>query len=365
MAANSLVTRRWTLMFWLALLAFLLVAIHLLSGILLPFVAAFGIAYLLAPLVDRLERARLSRTLATLVVLLLFVLALALMVMLILPLIEVEVSQLSRLAPTALDQGRQQVQQLMKMAQERLSTEDAARLRDMAGSWSSAALGWAAKLAEEILSSGMALANLLSLIFITPLVAFYLLRDWDKVVSHLESWVPRRHVGTVRREMAEINATLSGFLRGQTMVGLILAIYYAVALSVAGTNFAIVIGVLIGILSFIPMVGAAIGLVLALGITLVQTPTWIAAATVAAIFAVGQTAESSILSPKLVGGRVNLHPVWVIFALLAFGKLFGFLGVLLALPAAAVTGVVVRFGMSRYLASAFYDGGTRPRGRRG
>ncbi len=365
MATNSLANRRWTLMFWLALLVFLLLAIHLLSGILLPFVAAFGIAYFLAPLVDRVQQARLSRTLATLVVLLLFLLVLALVVMLILPLIEAQVSELSRLAPTAMDQGRQQIQQLFQMVQQKLSPEDAARLRDMAGSLSSAVLGWAAKLAEEILTSGVALANLLSLIFITPLVAFYLLRDWDGVVSHLESWVPRRHVATVRKEMAEINATLSGFVRGQTLVGLILAAYYAAALSLAGTNFAIVIGVLIGILSFIPVVGVAIGLVLAMGITLVQTPTWTAAGIMVAVFAVGQVAENSFLSPKLVGGRVNLHPVWVIFALLAFGKLFGFLGVLLALPAAAVTGVMVRFGMSRYLASAFYDGGTRPRGRRG
>jgi len=365
MATNALIGRRWAVMFWLTVLAFLLLALHLLSGILLPFVAGFGIAYFLAPLVDRLEQARLKRTPATLVVLLLFLLALALVVMLILPLIEAQVSELSRLAPTAMDQGRRQVQQLLTMAQERLSPEDAARLRDMAGSLSAAALGWAAKLAEEILTSGVALANLLSLIFITPLVAFYLLRDWDGVVSRLESWVPRRHVATVRKEMAEINATLSGFMRGQTLIGLILAVYYAAALSVAGTNFAIVIGMLIGILSFIPMVGVAIGLVLAMGITLVQTPTWTAAAIVVAIFAVGQVAENSFLTPKLVGGRVNLHPVWVIFALLAFGKLFGFLGVLLAVPAAAVTGVMVRFGMSRYLASVFYDGGTRPRGRRG
>jgi predicted PurR-regulated permease PerM len=365
MKTNPLTNRGWALLFWLALLAFLLLAIHLLSGILLPFVAAFFIAYFLAPLVDRLETWRLSRTLATLVVLLLFLLVLALVVMLILPLIEAQVSELSQLAPTAMDQGRQQIQQLLKLAQERLSPEDAARLRDMAGSLSSAALGWAVKLAEEILTSGVALANLLSLIFITPLVAFYLLRDWDSVVSHLESWVPRRHTATVRKQMAEINKTLSGFMHGQTLMGLILAIYYAVALSVAGTNFAIVIGILIGILSFIPVFGVAIGLVLAMGLTLVQTPTWTAAGIVAAIFAVGQVAENSFLSPKLIGGRVNLHPVWVIFALLAFGKVFGLLGVLLALPAAAVTGVMVRFGMSRYLASAFYDGGTRPRRRRG
>jgi predicted PurR-regulated permease PerM len=365
MKANPKIDRRWVALFWLAVLGFLLLALHLLSGILLPFVAAFAIAYFLAPLVDRLEQWRLSRTLATAVVLLLFLLALALVVMLILPLIESQVTELSQRAPAAMEQGRQQVQQLLQMAQAKLSPEDAARLRDMAGSWASAALGWAAKLAEEILTSGVALANLLSLIFITPLVAFYLLRDWDSVVAQLESWVPRRHTATVRQQMAAINATLSGFVRGQTLIGLILAVYYAAALSIAGTNFAIVIGLLIGILSFIPVVGVVIGLVLAMGITLVQTPTWAAAGIVAVIFAVGQVAENSFLSPKLIGDRVNLHPVWVIFALLAFGRLFGFLGVLLAVPAAAVIGVMVRFGMSRYFASGFYDSGSPRGGKRG
>ncbi len=238
MAANSLVTRRWTLMFWLALLAFLLVAIHLLSGILLPFVAAFGIAYFLAPLVDRLERARLSRTLATLVVLLLFVLALALMVMLILPLMRCRFRSSSRLAPTALDQGRQQVQQLMKMAQERLSTEDAARLRDMAGSWASAALGWAAKLAEEILIQRHGARQ-------SPVADLHHAPGGVLPAARLgQGGLPSRKLAAAPScrhrapgRCAEINATLAGFLRGQMMVGLILAIYYAVALSVAGTQF--------------------------------------------------------------------------------------------------------------------------------
>ena len=364
MDANSMIRRRWTVLFWVTVLGCLLLALHLLSGILLPFVAALGIAYFLAPLVDRLEAWRLSRGLASLVVLLLFLLVIALVVVMVLPLIEAQVTQLSQIAPGALDQGRQQVQQLLQLAQQKLSPEDAARLRDAVGSMSSAALGWAAKLAEQILTSGVALANLLSLVFITPLVAFYLLRDWDGVVSHLESWVPRRHAATVREQMAEINRTLSGFVRGQTLIGLILAVYYAAALSLAGTNFAIVIGLLIGLLSFVPVVGVASGLVLAMGLTLVQTPTWEAAAVIGAIFAVGQVAENGFLSPKLIGDRVNLHPVWVIFALLAFGKLFGFLGVLLAVPAAAVTGVMVRFAMSRYLGSSFYDTDTRPRRKR-
>jgi predicted PurR-regulated permease PerM len=324
-------------------------------------VAGTAIAYFLAPVVDRLQRWRLSRSLAAALVLLGFLLALALVVVMLVPLIQVQVAKLARIAPAAMDEGRRQVQQLLQIAQQRLSPEDVEKLRAMAGNWASAALGWTAALVQSLLTNGLALANLLSLIFITPLVAFYLLRDWHSFVAHLEGWIPRRHLATVRRQTALMNETLSGFVHGQMLIGLILTIWYAVALSIAGTNFAIVIGLLVGILSFIPIVGGAIGFVLALGLTMVQTPTWTAAIVVIVIFAIGQGVEGNILAPKLVGDRVNLHPLWVIFALLAFGKLFGFLGVLLALPAAAVIGVLVRFGMGRYLESPIYHGSARKR----
>jgi predicted PurR-regulated permease PerM len=342
-------------LFWAAVLVVLLYAINRLGSVLVPFVAGFGIAYFLAPLVDRLERWRWSRNLATLAVLAVFLLMIALIVLMLAPLIEVQVAQLAKVAPTAVDQGRRVVQQLVQLAQERLSPADVEKLRGMIGDWSSAVLGWAATVAEDVLGSGVALANLLSLIFITPLVAFYLMRDWHGFVGHVESWIPRQNVATVRQQAEMVNQTLAGFIRGQILVGLILAVWYAATLSIVGTNFAIVIGLLIGILSFVPIIGSAIGFVLAMGLTLVQAPTWTAAASVLVIFVIGQTVEANFLSPKLVGDRVNLHPLWVIFALLAFGKLFGFLGVLLALPAAAVIGVLVRFGMSRYLQSPFYD----------
>jgi len=354
---------RWIALFWLGLLAALLIALHLLGNVLLPFVAGLAMAYFLAPVVDRLQRWGLSRSLAAVLVILAFLLVLALVVVMLVPLIQVQVAELTRIAPAAMEEGRRQVQQLLDLAQQRLAPEDVEKLRAMAGNWASAALGWTAALAQNLLTSGVALANLLSLIFITPLVAFYLLRDWHSFVAHLEGWIPRRHLGTVRRQTALVNETLSGFVHGQVLIGLSLAVWYALTLSIAGTNFAIVIGLLVGILSFIPIVGGAIGFVLALGLTLVQTPTWTAALVVVGIFAVGQGVEGNILAPKLVGDRVNLHPLWVIFALLAFGKLFGFLGVLLALPAAAVIGVLVRFGMGRYLESPIYHGGA-PRRRR-
>jgi len=342
-------------LFWAAVLVVVLYVINRLGTVLVPFVAGFGIAYFLAPLVDRLERWRLSRNLATLAVLAVFLLAIALVFLMLAPLIEVQVTELARVAPTAMDQGRHLVQQLIQAAQERLSPADVDKLRSMIGTWSSAVLGWTATVAKDVLGSGVALANLLSLVFITPLVAFYLMRDWHGFVAHVEGWIPRQHLATLRQQAEMVNQTLAGFIRGQILVGLILAVWYAATLSIVGTNFAIVIGLLIGILSFIPIVGSAIGFVLAMGLTLVQAPTWTAAVGVLVIFAIGQGVEANVLSPKLVGDRVNLHPLWVIFALLAFGKLFGFLGVLLALPAAAVIGVLVRFGIGRYLQSPFYD----------
>lgn len=342
-------------LFWLGAIVFVLLAIHLLGGVLLPFVAGIGIAYLLNPLVDRLARWRVPRVASAAIVLLVFFLILAIIIMLLLPLIESQVSQLATRAPQALDDGRQHLQQWMDRLQERLSPEDAARLREMAGSWAAAALGWGAKLVEGMLASGVALASLLSLIFITPLVAFYLLCDWHNFTAHIDSWVPRHYAVTVREQLGHINEMLAGFLRGQLLICVIMAVYYAVALTIIGTSSAVVIGILIGILAFIPVVGALIGFLLAIGLTLVQEPTWQAAIAVVVVFAAGQGVESNVLSPKLVGDRVHLHPVWIIFALLAFGKLFGFLGVLLALPAAAVVGVLVRFAMGRYLDSPIYD----------
>jgi len=351
-------TPRTVALFWLAVFVILLFAIDRLGTVLVPFVAGAGIAYFLAPLVDRLERRHLSRNLSALIVLLIFLFAVALVLVMLVPLVEAQVTELAKIAPSAMQQGRDEVQQLLALAQERLAPEDVERLRVMVGSWSSAALGWAARLVEGMLTSSLALASLLSLIFITPLVAFYLLRDWHRFVGHLDNWVPRQYAHTVREQVALINQTLAGFVRGQVLVGFLLAAWYAITLSVVGTHFAIVIGLLVGILSFIPFIGGAIGFVLAMGLTLVQTPSWTAAAIVAVIFAVGQGVEGNILQPKLIGDRVNLHPLWVIFALLAFGKLFGFLGLLLAVPAAAVVGVLVRFGMGHYLTSPIYDSGS-------
>ncbi len=206
-----------------------------------------------------------------------------------------------------------------------------------------------------------ALAGLLSLAIVTPVVAFFLLRDWPRLTAEIDSWLPLRHAATIREQLRLIDETLAGFVHGQMLVALVLAAYYGLALTLAGLPFAVIVGITVGVLSFIPFVGIGIGLVLALALGLSQFGPSTRRAGVLGIFVVGHLAETNMLTPRLVGRRINLHPVWVIFALLAFGSVFGFVGVLLAVPGAAVIGVLARFAVARYLASPLYDPANAPR----
>jgi predicted PurR-regulated permease PerM len=217
-------------------------------------------------------------------------------------------------------------------------------------------LSWLGGLLVGLVSSGVALINLLSLLFITPLVAFYLLRDWPKITARIDHWLPKAEAKTVRAQLREIDRTLAGFARGQALVCLALAIFYAVTLTAAGLDFGVLVGLFAGLASFIPFLGAFGGGLLSIGLALIQFPTWSQVFVIAVIFVAGQIIEGYVLTPKLVGDRVGLHPVWIIFALMVGGALFGFLGLLLAVPAAAAAGVLVRFAIERYLASPFYRG---------
>lgn len=342
-------------LFWLSALALFFLLLHLLSGMLLPFILGIAIAYILAPLVVLLRRWSLPRGLAALAALLLFLFTLVAIIVLIVPVIQLQAAQLARSAPAVVEFARQQLQVLLDLAQQKLAPEDLAKVHDMVGSWTGSALTWVAGLAQRLLSSGLALANILSLLLITPLVAFFMLRDWDTIIARIDALLPRQYASTIREQLRLVNETMAGYLHGQALVSLIVGVYYAVALGLLGLDFAFILGVVVGILSFIPYVGEAFGLMLALGLGAVQFGSWPKIGIIAAIFAVGHLIGNDVLQPKLVGSRVHLHPVWVIFALLAFGALFGFVGVLIALPAAAVTGVLVRFAINGYLASPIYD----------
>ncbi|MBL8581522.1 MAG: AI-2E family transporter, partial [Rhizobiaceae bacterium] len=222
-------------------------------------------------------------------------------------------------------------------------------------------VGFISAIFQSIWDSGVALFNIAGLLVVTPVVAFYMLLDWDKMVAKVDGWVPRAHVDTVRQIATDINAATAGFVRGQGTLCLVLGCMYAFGLTVVGLKFGILIGLFAGLISFIPYIGSMLGLVVSIGVAVVQFwPDWKMVAAVGAVFVTGQFIEGNILQPRLVGKSVGLHPVWLMFALFAFGMLFGFVGLLIAVPAAAAVAVLIRFAISRYLASPLYTGEAMP-----
>jgi predicted PurR-regulated permease PerM len=343
-------TRRDRLIFWFALLAVLLLAVFLLRDVLLPFVAGMAIAYFLDPVVDRTEKLGLSRTLGTFVVLtLFFVLAISSLLLLV-PVVEAQLIRFLDVAPAYLERIETLLRPLLEKVRAQVSEDAMSRVPALAGQ----VFAWLPRIIEQLVSGGAAIANLLSLIFITPIVAFYLLRDWDHMIAKVDSWLPRAQAATIREQVDKIDQTLASFVRGQGMVCLVLGGFYAVTLSLAGLQFGVVIGLFSGLISFVPLAGALMGGVLSVGLALLQFSDWQPVAIILAIYVVGQVVEGNFLTPNLVGEAVGLHPVWVVFSLLAGGALFGFVGVLLAVPVTAVVGVLTRFALERYMASSLH-----------
>ncbi|WP_193175513.1 AI-2E family transporter [Oricola nitratireducens] len=345
--------------FWLAAAAVFIVFIFVFRTILLPFLAGLALAYFMDPVADFLERRRLSRFAATIVILLAFIVLFVIALAVIVPLLASQASDFLKHLPSY-------VSQLQGMLAN-LSLEtgwfakyigiDPQNLQSSVDELLKQGAGFLTTLFQGIWSSGMAIINVAGLLVITPVVAFYMLLDWDKMVARVDSWVPRDHVENIRELGREINKAIAGFVRGQGTVCLILGVYYALGLTIAGLNFGLLIGLFAGLISFIPYVGSTVGLVLSVGVALVQFwPDWPMIVVVLGVFLVGQAIEGNILQPKLVGDSVGLHPVWLMFALFAFGSLFGFTGLLVAVPAAAAVGVLVRFALERYLDSDLYVG---------
>lgn len=341
----------------LVLFAWLLWA---LAGILLPFIVGIALAYLLDPAADRLERAGLGRGAVAALLIGLAFLAVAAVLVLLVPLLEAQLVRLVARLPDYAALVQAQAMTLLAKVQAHLSPEDMARLRAAAGGLAGNALVWVGGLFRGVWSGGLAVANFLGLVLVTPVVAFYLLRDWDRIVARLDSWLPEDAAATVRAKLGEIDRVLAGFARGQAAVCVILAVYYGAGLTLIGIEFGLVVGVATGLLAFIPIVGATAGFLASIGLALAGTGGWTNAAFVAGLFAVGAVLEGQLLSPYLVGRSVGLHPVWLIFALLAGGALLGFVGVLLAVPAAAAIGVLTRYALAEYLRSPLYKARSRP-----
>ncbi|RWI39504.1 MAG: AI-2E family transporter [Mesorhizobium sp.] len=355
-AAASGVFRR-QIRFWLISAVILAIFLYVFSGILLPFVAGMVLAYFLDPVADRLQRLGLSRLMATIVILFAFIVVLVLAFVILIPVLASQMADFASKLPEYLTRLQTLITSFDPRWLEEKFGVDANGLREGLNSLLTSGFGLLTTVFTSIWSSGVALVSVVSLFVVTPVVAFYMLLDWDRMVAIVDSWVPRDYVQTVRAIANDINTATAGFVRGQGTLCLVLGAMYATGLTLTGLNFGILIGLFAGLISFIPYVGSLTGLVLAVGVAFVQFwPDWTMVAAVAGVFFVGQFIEGNILQPRLVGKSVGLHPVWLMFSLFAFGALFGFVGLLIAVPASAAVAVLVRFAISRYLESPLYKG---------
>ncbi|TIM57253.1 AI-2E family transporter [Mesorhizobium sp.] len=355
-AAASGVFRR-QIRFWLISAVILAIFLYVFSGILLPFVAGMVLAYFLDPVADRLQRLGLSRLMATIVILFAFIVVLVLAFVILIPVLASQMADFASKLPEYLTRLQTLITSFDPRWLEENFGVEANGLREGLNSLLTSGFGLLTTVFTSIWSSGVALVSVVSLFVVTPVVAFYMLLDWDRMVAIVDSWVPRDYVQTVRAIANDINTATAGFVRGQGTLCLVLGAMYATGLTLTGLNFGILIGLFAGLISFIPYVGSLTGLVLAVGVAFVQFwPDWTMVAAVAGVFFVGQFIEGNILQPRLVGKSVGLHPVWLMFSLFAFGALFGFVGLLIAVPASAAVAVLVRFAISRYLDSPLYKG---------
>lgn len=347
------------LTFWIAALAIFSGALWLLHAIMLPFVAGLVLAYLFNPMANRLERLGFGRFVATLMIVGGVVTVGVFLAVLLAPMLVKQVAGLAenlpayatRVQAVVADPGRPWLARLIGVS---LSEGDVGDLVKQA-------TGGLATFLQSLWSGGQALLSIFSLVLVTPVVAFYLLWDWNRMVATLDQWLPRQQAPTIRALAAEIDAAIAGFMRGQTGICLILAVLYTAGLTAAGLHFGLLIGLATGMASFVPYIGSLIGVMVALSVAVAQFwPDWVAIAEVLAVCVVCQFLEGYVLAPNLVGRIVGLHPVWLLFALFSSGYLLGFLGLLIAIPLAAAIGVLVRFALRQYLASPLFTGEPPP-----
>jgi predicted PurR-regulated permease PerM len=345
-------SRRWQL---LAITFVIIFVIWLLAPVLMPFALAAMLAYLGDPLADRLQRLGMGRTWAVSIVFTVIAIVFIGVVLLLIPLIQHQVENLSENLPHYVDWVRSTalpwIQVRLHLDPNTFDTDRVlATIREHIGSVGSIA----AKTVAKVTQSGMGIITWMTNAVLIPVVAFYLLRDWDTMIAHIQRLLPRSIEPTVVRLARESDQVLGAFVRGQLLVMLALGVFYGLGLTLVGISIGPLIGMIAGLLSFVPYLGFMIGFVAAMVAALVQYGDWLHVILVVVVFTVGQLLEGYVLVPRLVGGKIGLHPVAVIFAVLAGGHLFGFLGVLLALPAASVVVVLMRYVFARYRESSLY-----------
>ncbi len=346
------------LVFWMAVGLCFLGIIALLRPVLLPFVTGVIVAYFLNPVADRLEAVGFNCPFAAAMIVVLAALTLIVALVLLYPLLSGQIRQLLDTMPGEIERFRHMLE---TWAADRLGHRFPAFKASLERALDQLSAGWSSSLGTivgSLWSQGLAIVNFLSLLLVTPVVVFYVLVDWHRMIDRLDACIPRDHVMSIRRLACDVNDAVAAFVRGQGIVCLILGIFYGAALSLAGIRYGVLIGFATGLLAFIPYVGWALGLLGAATIALVHNPQdLVPLAKVVGIFAAGMAVDSAVLSPKIVGHKIGLHPVWLIFALFSFSYLFGFVGLLVAVPVAAAVGVLVRHALGIYVASPLYRGG--------
>jgi predicted PurR-regulated permease PerM len=335
-------------------LVVLLLGLFLFRAILLPFLVGMAAAYMLDPAADRLQRWGLGRTTATLLITISFFIVLVVVLLLILPPLAAQAAELATQLPEYLERLRQRVVPTLAAFLTRFDVDLDLSAEGLFRRYSTQGMEVLVAAGTGLLQSGVALLNLVSLIFVTPIVTFYLLRDWDRMVAKVWALIPPDLEPTLRRLAADIDEVLAGFIRGQGLVCLFLALFYGFGLWLVGLRYGLIIGLLTGFFSFIPYIGMTLGLVVGLAVAAFQFQDLLMIGVVAGVFALGQFIEGNLISPRLVGSRIHLHPVWVIFAVLAGTVLAGVLGTLLAVPVAGVIGVLLRFALECYRTSPLY-----------
>jgi predicted PurR-regulated permease PerM len=338
--------------YWGIAITVIIVLLWQLGDVILPFVLGGAIAYCLDPIADRLERLGLSRVAAVAVITLVATLAFILLFLLVIPTLIQQTAQLIETAPDVFNRLQNALTTRFPELMDETST-----IRQQLIAIGETIQSKGGELVNGVLSSALGLINMLIFLVVVPVVAFYLLLDWDNMTAKIDEMLPRDHLPVVRRLASQVDKTLASFIRGQGTVCLILGTYYAISLMLAGLNFGLVVGFIAGLVSFIPYIGALVGGVLAIGLALFQFwGDWVSIGIIGGIFMAGQFLEGNILTPKLVGNSVGLHPVWLLFALSVFGSLFGFVGMLVAVPVAAMIGVFARYGIEQYKDSLLYRG---------
>lgn len=341
--------------FWAATTILVAAFVWLFSPILLPFVAGITIAYLLNPLLIRLGKFKLSRTLATILILTAFLAVVVTLAFLLLPPLYKELVELAERAPDYIDLLWKRFEPYMEMVEQTVDEQDlnqsiSSALKDNVSS----ALSAGSNLFESLLNGGRALAGFLTFVVVTPLVAFFMMIEWSAITAWIDDVLPRHSHDTVTTLLSRIDKKIAGFIRGQLLVSLSLGIIYAVSLSIAGLEYGFIIGLAAGALSIIPLFGSTVGLLISVVVAWLQSGEILFVAIIAGIFFFGQFLEGNFIAPKLIGQSVGLHPLWILFALMSGGALLGLVGMLIAVPVAATAGVLFSFAIDQYRDSEYY-----------